>query len=115
MERRTARMSTAADAGNSLLKERIKQMKDQIRELRQQLVEKQRSTASLQGRVIQAVTREFQVKPGSLSGGQTIKLEPEMVDKAVQATMSPASGSVSGAQAPLPAPPTAAEETKLLP
>jgi len=110
-------MSTAREAGELILKTRVRELIAENKALRRKLLESQRREMALKDRVIRGVRQAFhQQSPAS----------PERQDKATQTGVPPASGSIRRAPAGTPtagptpggseeAPPTAAGEPKLLP
>ena len=96
MERKTARMSTAGDAGEQILRHRIRELIEDNRILRRRVLESKRREIALKDRVIRTVRSVFEgvaESPTSL----TVR------DAATQTGASPASGSVESAPGPQPA------------
>ena len=115
--RQTARMSTAREAGELILKTRKRELIAENKALRRKLLESQRREMALKDQVIRGVRLAF---------NQQSPTSPERQDKGTQTGVPPASGSIGRAPAgtstagPTPggseeAPPTAAGEPELLP
>jgi len=93
-KRTTVRMSTAKEAGDQILKLRIRELVADNKALRRRVLELQRKEMALKDRIIRSIRQEFE---------QCTPASPERVDKGTQTGASPASGSVESAPGPQPA------------
>jgi len=91
--KRTARMSTAREAGELILKARVRELIAENKALRRKLLESQRREMALKDRFIRGVRQAF---------NQQSPTSPQRQDKGTQTGASPASGSVSVAPSTAP-------------
>jgi len=93
-KRTSARMSTAREAGDQILKIRVRELVAENRTLRRRILELQRKEMVLRDRIIRAIRQEFDQLPKSPTS-------PERSEASTQ-TDGAASGSVRCTPAPLP-------------